>query len=153
MESEKRLVIGADHAGFKLKQDLVEHLKKKGYDIQDVGTFDETSVDYPDYAEKVGRRVAEGAFPKGVLVCGSGAGVSIAANKIQGIRAATANDIESAKLIRAHNDANVLTIGSRLVDTEMALRILDTWLETEFEGGRHQRRVEKITKIEMKERS
>ncbi len=153
MQSDKRLVIGADHAGYKLKQDMVEHLKKKGYDVLDVGTFDETSVDYPDYAVKVGRRVAEGEFSKGVLVCGSGAGVSIAANKIQGIRAAAANDIESAKLIRAHNDANVLTIGSRLVDPRMALRILDTWLETEFEGGRHLRRVEKITKIEKEERS
>ncbi|HEB12307.1 MAG TPA: ribose 5-phosphate isomerase B [Actinobacteria bacterium] len=153
MKSDKRLVIGADHAGYKLKQYLVEHLKKKGYDVLDVGTFDETSVDYPDYAVKVGRRVAGGEFSKGVLVCGSGAGVSIAANKIQGIRAATANDIESAKLIRAHNDANVLTVGSRLVDFQTALRILDTWLETEFEGGRHARRVDKIRLIEKEERS
>lgn len=152
MEKDKRLVIGADHAGYKVKQDLVEHLKKKGYDVLDVGTYDEASVDYPDYAVKVGHLVADGKFSKGVLVCGSGLGVTIAANKIGGVRAVTANDVESAKLSRAHNNANVLSIGARLIDSELASRVLDKWLETEFLGGRHERRLEKITLIEGEER-
>ncbi|MCK4267833.1 MAG: RpiB/LacA/LacB family sugar-phosphate isomerase, partial [Actinomycetia bacterium] len=124
----------------------------KGYDVLDVGTYDEASVDYPDYAAKVGHLVADGEYPKGVLVCGSGLGVTIAANKIGGVRAVTANDVESAKLGRAHNNANVLGMGARLIDSELASRVLDEWLKTEFLGGRHERRLEKITLIEGEER-
>lgn len=149
----KRLVVGSDHAGFQLKQDLVEHLRKKGYDVLDVGTADEGSCDYPDFAAKSARLVARGEFPVGLLVCGSGVGVAIAANKIAGIRAVTANDPELARLSRAHNDANMLAIGARFVDPEAARAIVDIWLETAFEGGRHQNRVDKITLIERDERS
>jgi len=148
----KRLVVGSDHAGFKLKHDLVERLQKKGYDVLDVGSVDDGSVDYPDFAAKVARLVARGDFPLGVLVCGSGIGVAIAANKVAGIRAATANDVESARLSRAHNDANILALGARFVGPEDAGFIVDTWLETPFEGGRHQNRVDKITLIERDER-
>ncbi|MDP1808257.1 MAG: ribose 5-phosphate isomerase B [Actinomycetota bacterium] len=149
----KRLVIGSDHAGFLLKQDLVEHLRKKGYDVLDIGTADEGSVDYPDFAAKGARLVAQGKFSLGVLVCGSGVGVAIAANKVAGIRAVTANDPELARLSRAHNDANMLAIGARFVGPEAARAIVDIWLETAFEGGRHQKRVDKITLIERDERS
>ncbi len=149
----KLLIIGADHAGFALKQDLVLHLREKGYDVHDAGTLDEGSVDYPDYAAKVARSVARGDFPRGVLVCGSGVGVAIAANKVAGIRAVTANDPELARLSRAHNDANVLAVGARFIAPAAAREIVDVWLATDFEGGRHQQRIDKIARLEEEERS
>jgi ribose 5-phosphate isomerase B len=147
-DRRKSLAIGSDHAGFALKQQLVEHLQKKGYDIRDIGCPDESSVDYPDFAAAVARLVAGPGFEKGILVCGSGLGVAIAANKIAGVRAVTANDLESARLSRAHNDANVLALGARLVRPASALEIVDAWLDTEFEGGRHQQRLDKIARLE-----
>lgn len=152
MDSRKkavgRLVIGSDHAGVELKKDLVEHLREKGYDVIDAGPLEEASVDYPDFAVKVARLVAGGEFPAGVLICGSGIGVAIAANKIPGIRAAVANDIEAARLSRAHNNANILAIGARFTAPEIAATIVDVWLKTPFEGGRHQLRIDKISALE-----
>ena len=148
MTMDKNIVVGADHAGFKLKTHLVEHLKENGYDVLDVGTDSEESVDYPDYAAKVARAVAGGRAGRGLLVCGSGLGVAIAANKVAGVRAVTANTVELARLSKQHNDANVLAIGSRIVEPGVAEEILDSWLDMEYEGGRHQRRVDKITQLE-----
>ena len=150
--TNKRLVIGADHAGFKLKQDLAEHLREKGYEVRDIGTHDENAVDYPDLAAEVARSVGRGEFSRGLLVCGTGLGVAITANKVAGVRAVTANDPESARLSRAHNDANVLAIGARLVAADQARAIVDVWLTTDFEGGRHKGRVDKISRVEAEER-
>ncbi len=148
MTMDKSIVVGADHAGFKLKTHLVEHLKENGYDVLDVGTDNEESVDYPDYAVKVAQAVAGGRAGRGLLVCGSGLGVAIAANKVAGVRAVTANTVELARLSKQHNDANVLAVGSRIVEPDVAEEILDSWLDMEYEGGRHQRRVDKITQLE-----
>lgn len=145
---DKKIVVGADHAGFELKTHLVEHLKENGYDVLDVGTDSEESVDYPDYAVKVAEAVVSGRAGRGLLVCGSGLGVAIAANKIAGVRAVTANTVELARLSKQHNDANVLAVGSRIVEPSVAEEILDSWLDMEYEGGRHQRRVDKITQLE-----
>ena len=148
MTVDRKIVVGADHAGFELKTHLVEHLKENGYDVVDVGTNSEESVDYPDYAVKVAEAVVSGRAGRGLLVCGSGLGVAIAANKIAGIRAVTANTVELAQLSKEHNDANVLAVGSRIVEPGVAEEILDSWLDMEYEGGRHQRRVDKITQLE-----
>lgn len=148
MTMDKTIAVGADHAGFELKTLLVEHLKENGYDVQDVGTHSEESVDYPDYAAKVAKTVASRRAGKGILVCGSGLGVAIAANKIDGVRAVTANTAELARLSRLHNDANVLAVGARIIEPGTAKEIVDSWLQTEYEGGRHQRRVDKITRLE-----
>lgn len=150
MKAEKRLAVGADHAGYALKRALVEHLSENGYDIVDVGTYSEESVDYPEYGAKVGELVGRSEVLAGILVCGSGLGIAIAANKVNGVRAVTANDLESARLSREHNDANVLSLGARLISEEKAKEIVDTWLATEFkdENGRHTRRIEKIHEIE-----
>ncbi len=148
MTMDKTIAVGADHAGFELKTLLVEHLKENGYDVQDVGTHSEESVDYPDYAAKVAKTVASRRAGQGILVCGSGLGVAIAANKIDGVRAVTANTAELARLSRLHNDANVLAVGARIIEPGTAKEIVDSWLQTEYEGGRHQRRVDKITRLE-----
>ncbi len=144
-----RIAIGADHAGFPLKEPTVRWLMEQGYDVHDVGTFDEgVSVDYPDFAAKVTESVAAGEATYGVLFCGTGLGMAIAANKAQGIRAVTCHDVTSARFARQHNDANVLTMGGRLAAPELAQEVLATFLETRFEGGRHQRRVEEISGLE-----
>jgi ribose 5-phosphate isomerase B len=143
-----RISIGADHAGFQLKGKIKELLLGQGIEVDDRGTYSEESVDYPDYARAVGERVAQGLADGGILICGTGIGMSIAANKIPGIRAANAGSEPAAQLSREHNNANVLTLGARLLDDDSAFRIVEAWLRASFAGGRHQRRVEKITQME-----
>ncbi|MCL6454666.1 MAG: ribose 5-phosphate isomerase B [Alicyclobacillus sp.] len=139
-----KVAIASDHAGFHLKQHLTAALQAWGVAFEDLGTFDEQSVDYPDYGRKVAEAVAAGQFDRGVLVCGTGLGMAITANKTPGIRAVTAHDVFSARMSRAHNDANVLTMGERVIGPGLAEEVLRVWLDTPFEGGRHQRRVDKI---------
>jgi ribose 5-phosphate isomerase B len=138
------IAIGSDHAGFTRKTEIADYLQQAGYTIIDVGTFSLVSVDYPDYAKAASVLVSEGKADKAIIICGSGIGVSITANKIQGIRAANCLTEEMAFLARQHNDVNVLTIGERLVDKEKAIAIVHVFLHTEFEGGRHTNRVNKI---------
>ncbi len=145
-----RIALGADHAGFALKEDIKKTLADLGLTVEDFGTGSTESVDYPDFAERVARGVAGGRFDRGILVCGTGIGMAIAANKVPGIRAATVTDVEMARLSRAHNDANVLAIGGRLLDRKRALEIVRTFLETPFGGDRHQRRIDKIKGLESK---
>jgi len=147
-----KIYIGSDHGGFALKEELREHLKTEGHEILDLGTFDaEKKVDYPDLAREVAEKVRENAGSKGVLVCGTGIGVAIAANKLKGIRAANVHDVTEARLSRQHNDANVVTVGQRTLGSETAKEVVDTFLKTAFEGGRHVPRIEKITAIENEE--
>lgn len=143
-----RIAIGSDHAGYQLKETIKSHLAGSGVEVDDLGTTGEASVDYPDYAAAVARQVASGASDLGVLVCGTGIGMAISANKVRGIRAASVESLEAARLSRAHNDANVLTLGARITPSDLALGIVRTFLATPFDGGRHQRRVDKITALE-----
>jgi ribose 5-phosphate isomerase B len=135
------IVVGSDHAGLALKQKVQAHLEARGFAVEDVGIRSEEFVDYPKIAHTLAEAVAEGRFARGVVICGTGLGVSMVANRHGGVRAALAYDEETARLSRAHNDANVLALGGRSLDHELALRILDIWLDTPFEGGRHARRV------------
>ena len=144
------IAIGADHAGFALKEQLAEALRQAGHSVIDDGTYSTESTDYPDYAAAVGRSVADGTANRGILVCSTGVGMSIAANKIKGVRAALAMNPEEVQLTRRHNDANVLAIGARYTDTPAAAEYVKLFLETPFEGGRHERRVEKISLLERK---
>lgn len=144
------IAVGADHAGLALKDQLVEALRSAGHEVIDEGTHSAESTDYPDYAAAVGRAVAGGAAERGILVCSTGVGMSIAANKIPGVRAALAVNPEEVQLTRRHNDANVLAIGARYMDEPAAAELVNLFLETPFEGGRHQRRVDKITQLERK---
>jgi len=140
-----KIAVGSDHAGFALKENLVEYLRKKGYDVSDFGTYSEESCDYPDYAKKVADAVVSGEVQSGLLVCGTGIGMSMAANKIKGIRAAVLSDEFSAKATREHNDANILCLGARVVDEEKAKKLLDIFLETPFSAEeKHSRRIRKI---------
>lgn len=143
-----RIAIGADHAGYRLKQHLVQVLKEAGHDVDDHGTHAEESVDYPPICAAVGRAVATGSAERGVVLGGSGQGEQIAANKVRGVRAALCHDLYTARMSRLHNDANVLALGGRIVAPELASEILTLWLDTPFEGGRHQRRVDQIADIE-----
>jgi ribose 5-phosphate isomerase B len=143
-----RIAIGSDHAGFRLKEAIKAALFGAGHDLDDVGTTGDNSVDYPDFAAAVAARVASGRCDRGILVCGTGIGMAIAANKVRGIRAASATDPESARLCRAHNDANVLTLGERLTPPDLAIRLVQIFLGTPFESGRHQRRVDKVMALE-----
>ncbi len=145
-----RIAAGADHAGWNLKEALVNYLIDRGWDVEDFGTFGPDSVDYPDYANKVALAVTNADVERGLLVCGSGQGMCIVANKTPGVRASLAHDVISARLARQHNDANVLTMGARFVAPELAQEILEVWLATPYEGGRHQRRLEKIEQIERR---
>ena len=140
----KKICIGSDHAGYKLKEFIKDFLIKKNVSIIDLGPNDENSVDYPDYAKKVSNRVKSKKSEVGILVCGSGTGMSISANKIKGIRAAVCYNLRSTRLCRQHNNANIIAIGSRLIQKKEALRLIKIFLETKFEGGRHLRRVKKI---------
>jgi ribose 5-phosphate isomerase B len=144
-----KIAIGADHAGFVLKEQLRQKLLRDGHEVVDFGTDSEASCDYPDFAQAVAREVSQGRSDRGLLVCWSGVGMLIAANKVAGVRAAPAESDEEVRLTREHNDANVLTIGAHFVAPEHASRMVDVFLETEFQGGRHSRRVAKIAKIEM----
>ena len=138
------IAIGADHAGFYVKEKIREYLDSKGYIILDKGAYSADSVDYPEFGHSVGDSVRSGESTKGIVVCGSGIGISMAANKVEGIRAALCTSAEHAQMSRLHNDANVLAIGARMTDYDVITDIVDTWLSTEFEGGRHLRRVNKI---------
>jgi ribose 5-phosphate isomerase B len=140
----ERIVIASDHAGFPLKEKVRAHLESRGLEVEDVGTHSLDSVDYPEFGHRLAEEVASGRFARGVVVCGTGIGVSMAANRHRGVRAAVAYDETTARLSRQHNDANVLALGSRTLEHGMALRILDVWLDTPFEGGRHARRVGQI---------
>lgn len=143
-----KIAIGSDHGGIHLKETLKGCLKAQGIEIHDLGTYTEASCDYPDIAEAVCREVTGGAADKGILVCGTGIGVSIAANKIHGIRAALCTDVFSAEMSREHNDANVLCMGERVTGPGLGERILAAWLASDFAGGRHERRVKKIMTLE-----
>ena len=146
-----RIAIGADHAGYELKQHLVGVLSAGGHDIADLGTHSTEAVDYPPICAAVGRAVRDGDADRGIVVGGSGQGEQLAANKVHGVRAALCNELYTARFGRLHNDANVLSIGARVVGVGLAEEILDAFLTTEFEGGRHARRVEQIMEIEAAE--
>jgi ribose 5-phosphate isomerase B len=143
-----RIALGADHAGYRLKDAIALHLAQAGIHIQDEGTNSDESVDYPDYASRVALDVSRGQADLGILVCGTGIGMAMAANKVNGIRAANVSTEYEAQMSREHNNANVLALGARVVKEEEALRIVDKWLATTFAGGRHQHRVEKIASLE-----
>ena len=143
-----KIVIGSDHGGFHLKEVLKQHLAERGIEVTDAGTYTEESCDYPDIAVKVCQEITEGKAGRGILVCGTGIGMSMAANKVKGIRAALCGDVFSATMSREHNDANVICMGERVLGPGLAVSILDAWLDTEFAGGRHARRVNKIMDIE-----
>lgn len=140
----ERIAIGSDHAGFKGKEIIKEVLGKRGIAYKDFGTFSMDSCDYPEYARKVAEAVSGGEFARGIICCGSGIGVSMTANKVRGIRAALCHNQETAALARQHNDANILCFGERTTDPSLVPGIIETFLDTAFEGGRHQRRVDKI---------
>jgi ribose 5-phosphate isomerase B len=144
------IALGADHAGFELKEALKAWLIEQGYQVLDFGTHSPESVDYPDYAAQVAESVAGHKVERGVLICGTGIGMAIAANKVPGVRAALCSDLYTARMSREHNDANVLTMGGRLMGPEMAQDILKMWLQTDFAGGRHQRRVDKMADLERR---
>ena len=150
MSEKTKIALAADHAGFSLKEKVREYLLRKGYEVEDLGPRSSDRVDYPDFAEKVAARVAKHEAPFGILVCGTGLGMAITANKVPGIRATPCNDTISARIARAHNDANILTLGGRLTDEATAQKILDTWFSTPFEGGRHQERLNKIDVIDQR---
>ena len=143
-----KLAIGSDHGGIHLKEVLKKHLEERKIECVDVGTYTEESCDYPDFALKVCREITEGNVDRGILVCGTGIGMSLAANKVKGIRTALCGDVFSATMSREHNNANVICLGERVLGPGLAVCVLDAWLDTEFAGGRHQRRVDKIMAIE-----
>ena len=145
-----KIAVAADHVGFDLKEKVLEYLKGQGLDVEDYGTSKAERVDYPDFAEKVAAQVAAKHADCGVLVCGTGIGMMLAANKVPGIRAVAANDTISARMAREHNDANVLTMGARMIDAAVMRQIVDTWLSTPFAGGRHQRRLQKIEALDQR---
>jgi ribose 5-phosphate isomerase B len=145
-----RIIIGSDHAGFALKESIKGFLSSAGIRVFDAGTHRDESVDYPDYGVLAAGRVSSGEFEKGILVCGSGVGMAIVANKFPGIRAALCLDEETARLARQHNDSNILVLAGRKTEAAAAERIIKTWLETPFEGGRHQKRLDKIRELEQK---
>lgn len=151
---EERLVIGSDHGGFELKEAIKAYLVRDGtYQILDVGVFEKSSFDYPLIAQRVVKKILSGEFSKGILICGTGIGMSIAANRYKGIRAALCHDHYTAKFARAHNDANILVLGGRVLGEGLALEIVDVFLNTEFEGGRHKRRLCQIEEDETLEGS
>ncbi|MGO9273829.1 MAG: ribose 5-phosphate isomerase B [Terriglobia bacterium] len=153
MPDRVRIAVGSDHAGLALKEKVREYLLGRGYDVDDQGTHSEQSVDYPDFAEKVAERVAAGQATFGVVVCATGTATAMAANKVPGIRAAACNDTITARSAREHNNANVLTLGGRILGPAAAEKVLDTWLATPFAGGRHQKRLDKIAAIERSPKS
>ncbi len=142
------IVIGSDHGGFELKEVLSAHLKAKGYEVVDVGAYDTSSVDYPDIAEKACKKVTDGECEWGILVCGTGIGISIAANKVDGIRCALLSNEYSAEMTKRHNNANMLAFGGRVTGPDLAKNIVDAYIKAEFEGGRHQTRIDKISVLE-----
>ena len=139
-----KIAIGEDHAGFEVKQQVIEYLKGLQIDVVDKGAYSLDSVDYPEFGHAVGKAVSTNEVDRGIVICGSGIGISIATNKIKGIRAALCTSIEHAEMCRKHNDANVLAVGAQMTELNMIYKMISVWLETEFEGGRHQLRVNKI---------
>lgn len=142
------IAIGSDHGGFELKAHIMKHLEESGVSFKDFGCYDENSVDYPDIAKKVGNAVTAGECESGILICGTGIGMSIAANKIKGIRAALCSDVYSAKMTKQHNNANIICLGGRVTGRELACMMVDTWLGEKFLGERHQKRIDKIHDLE-----
>lgn len=145
-----KIIIGADHAGFSLKEAVKPYLADRNFVITDVGTHSDEPVDYPDFGFRVAEKVASGEFERGILVCGSGVGMTVVANKYPGVSAVFCLDEETARLSRMHNDTNILVLAGRRTDSDTAKNIIGTWLSTSFEGGRHQRRLDKITAVETK---
>lgn len=145
-----KIALGCDHGGLELKKEIVKYLEAAGHTYQDFGTNTTDSCDYPVYGQIVAENVASGAFDKGIIICGTGQGIALAANKVKGIRAVVCSDTFSAEMTRAHNDANILSLGERVVGKGLALKIVETWLNTEFEGGRHETRVNLIKALEVK---
>ena len=139
-----KIIIGSDHAGYAMKEKVIAFLQGRDITVEDVGTYSEESVDYTDFGKKVARKVSDGTFQRGILICGTGLGMSMAANRFRGVRAALANDLFSAIMSRRHKDSNILVLGGRLIGDTLALQLVDTWLDTPFEGGRHQGRLEKM---------
>ena len=150
MKENEVVAVACDHGGFELKKEIIAHLEKRGIAYEDLGTYSQESCDYPDYAEKACLAVKDGRCARAILICGTGIGISIAANKIPGIRAACCSDTFSARYTRMHNDANALCFGGRVVGPGLAVDMVDLFLDTEFEGGRHQKRIDKITALEEK---
>jgi ribose 5-phosphate isomerase B len=146
-----KIIIGADHGGYELKNNICTWLKENNYQFEDIGVFNSHSVDYPDIAYKVAKSVSNSEFQRGIIICGSGVGVCIAANKVKGIRAVNCHDTVTARLSREHNDTNIITFGGRFIAKELAYEILKVWLNTDFQGERHINRIRKIFEIEEKE--
>lgn len=147
----KKMVIGCDHGGLELKNEIIKHLEGRGIEVTDVGTYTSASCNYPDYAKALCEKIQSGEFERGILVCGTGIGMSMAANKHKGIRAACCSDTFSARMTRMHNDANVLCIGGRVVGAGLAIDMVNLFVDTEFEGGRHQARVDMLADIEKEQ--
>ncbi len=143
-----KIAIASDHAAFELKEKIVQHLKELGHEPMDFGVYDDASVDYPDYGVKVGKVVSDGEYERGVLLCGTGIGMSITANKFPGVRATLVYDNYTARMSRLHNDSNILVIGGRTTGISTAFDIVETWLTTPYEGGRHERRLKKISDLD-----
>ena len=144
-----KIVVGCDHAAYELKEAIKEKLIKEGHDVLDVGCDSTESVDYPKYGHAVGRTVASGEAERGIAVCGSGIGISIACNKVPGIRAALCTSVEMAEMCRRHNNANVVCMGARMISQELAFDIIDKWMTTDFEGGKHERRINELEDIDF----
>ena len=151
MDKKSKLCIANDHAGYELKVKLIDYIKDKGFEIDDLGCFSPESVDYTEFAYKAAKSVSDGEYDYGIIICGTGLGVSIAANKVKGIRAAVCTDSFMAKMCREHNDANIMCMGARVIGLGVAKTCVDAFLETEFDGGRHKQRVDNIMKIEKDE--
>lgn len=148
-----RIAIASDHRGYHLKEKVISMLRSKGHEVIDDGTLNDESVDYPDFAAIVAEKVGSGQIDRGVLICGTGIGMAIAANKFAGVRAAACNDEVTAEMSRRHNDANILCLSADLLSPRVVERMIEIWIDTEFEGGRHMRRVEKIRELEAKNRN
>lgn len=149
----EKIAIASDHAGREMKEDLKEYLLELGAEVIDLGVDNDDSVDYPDYGVPVADRVSKGEVPKGILVCGTGIGMSILANKFTGVRAALVGDVYTSQMAKEHNDANILVIGGRVVGKGLAREMVRVWLKTRFQGGRHQRRLDKISEVENRMKS
>ena len=143
-----KIAFGCDHGGFPAKEEVIKYLLEKGHEVIDAGTFSDESCDYPEYAVKVCKSVLDSSADKGVLICGTGIGMSIAANKMDGIRCAHVTDLFSAEMTRRHNDTNVIALGARITDTQLIVKCIDLFLNTPFDGGRHQTRIDKVMQIE-----
>jgi ribose 5-phosphate isomerase B len=144
MDKDRSIIIGSDHAAYELKEKIKTYLSEKGYDVEDVGTNSASSVNYVDYGKKVAGSVSKGSFQKGILLCGTGLGMSMVANRFSNVRAALCSDVFSVKMSRVHNDSNILVIGGRIVGDILAFALVQTWLDTQFEGGRHLDRIQSI---------